>query len=323
MLQKERQAIRRSADQAMEESDVIFNQVIQLMKKKQSEVERLIRSQQQTEESRVEELQEKLEQEVTELRRKHSDLAALSGTTHHSQFLHNSLKISKLNEPKDSPRIFACPLRNFEDVAAHLSDLKDKLEHTVNEEWVNISDAVNKVDILLSSPLPQPTTREQFLKYSRNITLDENTAHTLIVLFDGNSAAGRGTRHQEYPKHPDRFKDSNMVLSRDSLTGRCYWEVEKSNATKISILVAYKNIDRNGYHSFYKNDKLWGFSCYKKTPYLRIGVYLDHRAGVLSFYNVSETMTLIQKIQTTFTQPLYAGFSFEGVSEIVKFCKLK
>uniref|UniRef100_A0A0E9U4H4 B30.2/SPRY domain-containing protein n=1 Tax=Anguilla anguilla TaxID=7936 RepID=A0A0E9U4H4_ANGAN len=38
-------------------------------------------------------------------------------------------------------------------------------------------------------------------------------------------------------------------------------------------------------------------------PPLRIGVYLDHGAGTLSFYSVSDTMTLLHRVQTTFTQP--------------------
>ncbi|CAB1432017.1 unnamed protein product [Pleuronectes platessa] len=40
---------------------------------------------------------------------------------------------------------------------------------------------------------------------------------------------------------------------------------------------------------------------------VRVGVYLDHSAGVLSFYSVSDTMTLLHRVQTTFTHPLYAG----------------
>ncbi|XP_041841989.1 E3 ubiquitin/ISG15 ligase TRIM25-like [Melanotaenia boesemani] len=42
----------------------------------------------------------------------------------------------------------------------------------------------------------------------------------------------------------------------------------------------------------------------------QIGVYLDHRAGILSFYSVSKTRTLLHRVQTTFTQPLYAGIRF-------------
>ncbi|XP_010787655.1 E3 ubiquitin/ISG15 ligase TRIM25-like [Notothenia coriiceps] len=45
---------------------------------------------------------------------------------------------------------------------------------------------------------------------------------------------------------------------------------------------------------------------------LPVGVYLDHRAGVLSFYSVSETMTLLHRVQTTFTQPLHAGLYLNG-----------
>ncbi|KAL0199931.1 hypothetical protein M9458_003118, partial [Cirrhinus mrigala] len=40
----------------------------------------------------------------------------------------------------------------------------------------------------------------------------------------------------------------------------------------------------------------------------RIGVFVDHSAGTLSFYSVSDTMSLIHTVQTTFTQPLYPGF---------------
>ena len=42
----------------------------------------------------------------------------------------------------------------------------------------------------------------------------------------------------------------------------------------------------------------------------RIGVYVDHRAGTLAFYSVSDTMTLLHRVQTTFTHTLYPGFGF-------------
>ena len=54
----------------------------------------------------------------------------------------------------------------------------------------------------------------------------------------------------------------------------------------------------------------------------RVGVYLDHAAGILSFYNISETTTLLHRVHTTFSQPLYAGLNpyFAGVT--AEFCKL-
>ncbi|KTG38904.1 hypothetical protein cypCar_00007649 [Cyprinus carpio] len=51
----------------------------------------------------------------------------------------------------------------------------------------------------------------------------------------------------------------------------------------------------------------------------RIGVYVDHSAGTLSFYSISDKRTLIHRVQTTFTQPLYAGFRVYGS---VKLCDI-
>ncbi|PWA30097.1 hypothetical protein CCH79_00009771 [Gambusia affinis] len=52
----------------------------------------------------------------------------------------------------------------------------------------------------------------------------------------------------------------------------------------------------------------------------RVGVYLDHEAGFLS-YSVSESMTLIHRVQTRFTQPLHAGV-FAEFDSSVEFCEL-
>ncbi len=56
----------------------------------------------------------------------------------------------------------------------------------------------------------------------------------------------------------------------------------------------------------------------------RAGVYVDVSTGSLSFYSVSDTHTLthLHTLNTTFTEPLYAGFwVYSGSS--VSLCDIK
>ncbi|KAI3375303.1 hypothetical protein L3Q82_021087 [Scortum barcoo] len=223
LLLREVEAINRSADKAVEDSEKIFSQLIRLIQKRSSDVKQQLRSQQETEVSRVKELQEKLEQEITELKRKDADLKQLSHTEDHTQFLHNYPSLSALSQSTDSSSIKIRPLRYFEDVTAAVSEVRDKLQDVLTEKWTNISLTVTEVDVLL--PQPEPKTRAEFFKYSRELTLDTNTAHTHLLLSEENRKA-TVTKQQSYSSHPDTFIKWCQVLSRESLTGRCYWEVE-------------------------------------------------------------------------------------------------
>uniref|UniRef100_A0A8D3C2C2 B30.2/SPRY domain-containing protein n=1 Tax=Scophthalmus maximus TaxID=52904 RepID=A0A8D3C2C2_SCOMX len=171
--------------------------------------------------------------------------------------------------------------------------------------------------------LCSPKTREEFLTYSQEITLDPNTANTRLLLSEGNRKVTFMKEEQFYSSHPDRFTNYFQVLSRESLTGRCYWEVEWRGGVECA---------------FGFNDKSWRLDCCENsynfcynsiiTPVSgpvssRVGVYLDHSAGVLSFYSVSDTMTLLHRVQTTFTQPLFAGVYLYDVGVTAEFCKLK
>ncbi|XP_031695689.1 tripartite motif-containing protein 16-like [Anarrhichthys ocellatus] len=339
LLQQEVEAVNRSADEAVKDSEKIFTELIRLMEKRSSDVKQQVRSQQKSEVSRVKELQEKLEQEISELKRKDAELKLLSHTEDHNQFLHNYPSLSPLREPTDSSGIDIRPLSYFEDVTAAVSEVRDKLQDVLREKWTNVSLAVTEVDVLLSPSRAEPKTRDEFLRYSSEITLDPNTASTWMLLSEGNRKA-TFRRKQSYSSHPDRFTKCCQVLSTESLTGRCYWEVEWRGG--VGVAVAYKNIIRTGSsdeYGFGLNDKSWALDCdensfifwYNKiqTPVSgpqssRVGVYLDHRAGILSFYSVSETMTLLHRVQTTFTQPLCAGLRFYyGFGDTAEFCKLK
>ncbi|CAI5686019.1 unnamed protein product [Oreochromis niloticus] len=337
LLQQEVEAINGSADKAVEDSEKMFTELIRLIQKRSSDVKQQVRSQQETEVSRVKELQEKLEQEIAELKRKDGELEQLSHTEDHNHFLHNYPSLSALSESTHSSSINIRPLSYFEDVTAAVSETRDKLQDILREEWTNISLTVTEEDVLLSPP--EPKTRAGFLKYACEITLDPNTANTHLLLSEGNRKVTRMNQSQSYSDHPDRFTDFSQVLSRESLIGRYYWEVEWRG--RVCVAVTYKNISRAGRGNeclFGYNDKSWVLHCDTNSYKFRhnkvqtdlsgprssrVGVYLDHRAGILSFYSVSETMTLLHRVQTTFTQPLYAGIYLYGPGVTAELIKVK
>ncbi|KAL0153522.1 hypothetical protein M9458_051136, partial [Cirrhinus mrigala] len=160
-----------------------------------------------------------------------------------------------------------------------------------------------------------------------DLTLDPNTANACIILSDENRTAKYVKEPQPYPDHPERFVGGERVLCRENLDGRCYWEVEWSGWGHAAV--AYKGIRRKGASNcrFGYNDKSWSLDCSdskytvwhnnKRTDLSalsplsnRVGVYVDVPAGTLSFYSVSDTHTLthLHTFNTTFTEPLYAGF---------------
>ncbi|XP_014860776.1 PREDICTED: tripartite motif-containing protein 16-like [Poecilia mexicana] len=322
LLQQEVETINVSADKAVEDSEKIFTELIRLLQERSSEVKQQIRSQQETEVSRVKDVQEKLEQEITELKRKDAELEQLSHTEDHTQFLLNYPSLPALRESTHSSSINIRPLRHFEDVRKALSDAKRDLENLLTEIKSNISLTVSKVDVLL--PEPEPKTRADFLKDSQEITLDPNTANKFLLLSDRNRKVTLMKQQQPYEDHPERFTYFCEVLSRQSLTGHSYWEVEWKGG-EIEVAVTYKNISRTGTSEkcgFGLNGRSWALHCdansysysYNnvKTPVSgpvssRVGVYLNYKLGVLCFYSISKKMTLLHRVQTTFTQPLYAG----------------
>ncbi|KAJ8366883.1 hypothetical protein AAFF_G00338510 [Aldrovandia affinis] len=193
---------------------------------------------------------------------------------------------------------------------------------------------VEKVHIL------EPRTREDFLQYSCQLTLNPNTVHRVLRLSEGNREVTRVEQDQSYPDHPERFDGCAQVLCREGLSGHSYWEAEWSGGEwRVEIAVSDKEISRKGGGDdciLGYNDKSWSLfrspsrcSFYHNkertdlpapSPSSRIGVYLDHGAGTLSFYSVSDTMTLLHRVQSTFTQPLYPGFGVYNGS--VKLCDL-
>ncbi|XP_026993780.2 tripartite motif-containing protein 16-like protein [Tachysurus fulvidraco] len=185
----------------------------------------------------------------------------------------------------------------------------------------------------------EPKSREDFLQYFCYLTLDPNTAHPDLILSEENRVVTRSKTQQQYSDHPERFDFWPQVLCKESVCGRCYWEVERRGVVYISV--SYKEISRKGWSYkclFGQNSQSWSLEFYSSSVSFwnsniytdlqgpspsRIGVYVDHSAGTLSFYSVSDTMRLLHRVHTTFNQPLYAGVRMLRFNSYVRFCDPK
>ncbi|XP_073720539.1 tripartite motif-containing protein 16 isoform X1 [Misgurnus anguillicaudatus] len=329
-LQELRDAVethKRSAQTAVDDTERIFTQLIRSIERRRSEVTQLIRDQEKTAVSEAEGLLKRLEQEIDDLRRRDAELEQLSHTDDHIYFLQSFQSLSVPPGSSDSLSITVSSLISFDDVGKSVSHLREKLEDFCIEE----------IDKIFDKVISEPETREQFLKYYHHFTANPNTGYKYLCLSEGNRVITYTDTVQPYPDHPDRFVVFPQVLCSESVSGRCYLEIEWSGSVFISV--SYKSIKRKGVGNeclFGRNDQSWSLCCYDssclfkhnnietKLPVVsrssRIGVYVDHSAGSLSFYSVSDTMTLIHRVNTTFTQPLYPGFNV--CPGLVKMCNI-
>ncbi|XP_073804310.1 NACHT, LRR and PYD domains-containing protein 3-like isoform X1 [Danio rerio] len=137
-------------------------------------------------------------------------------------------------------------------------------------------------------------------KYVCFLTLDPNTANTQLILSEENREVKSVEENQPYPDHPHRFEYCHQVLCRESVCGRCYWEIDWSGDRGVYISVSYKSIRRKGGGvecEFGSNAQSWSLRCDSssfifshnhtrtdlpvKPLSRRIGVFVDHSAGTL------------------------------------------
>ncbi|XP_056599427.1 E3 ubiquitin/ISG15 ligase TRIM25-like isoform X1 [Triplophysa dalaica] len=335
-LQDLREAVKthkNSAQTLVEDTERIYTELIRSIKRRYSEAKKLIKDREKTAVSRAEGLFKELQQEIEDLRRRHDEMEQLSHTEDHISFLQRFQSLSESSGSTNN--ISVSSLLSFDDVRKSVTQLNIMVEDFGKEDFGKISDKVPHIENI---PTNEAMTRTELLQYFQLFSLDPNTVNEKICLSEENSVAIDTDRVQQYPDHPDRFNHYHEVLCRESVCGRCYWEVEWSGRVRISL--SYKSINRKGEKRdcvFGCNDESWSLLCsstkcsfwhnYKQTELpvvsssCRIGVYVDHSAGIMSFYSVSDTMTLILRVHTTFTQPLYPGFLIHRGSKI-KLCHL-
>ncbi|XP_048879500.1 tripartite motif-containing protein 16-like protein isoform X2 [Brienomyrus brachyistius] len=350
------ESFRVSAWEAEENAKSISAELIQTIEGRCSEVIEEIKNQEKAAVDEAKTLLQRMEQEIAEMRKRDSELEQISRTKNPVRILQRWPLPSLPAEPDDPPNLVVDLQLPLEMMKAALSDLKRQIGDMCDAEVMRISNTANDPSSTHgSSAAPErpsipeqsdpeqsdrePSSRPEFLKYACHLTFDPNTAnHELTLSADGQEVT-RGDK-EYYAIFPEKFVSKSQVLCREVLSGgRFYWEAELEG-TKAEVAVTYRGISRKGTTSrasFGANDQSWSLDCINgvysacynmkridiRVPYSpRVGVYLDHKAGTLSFYSVSDTMTLLHRYQTTFHEPMCAGF-WVGSGVTIKLCHLQ
>uniref|UniRef100_A0A8C3J147 E3 ubiquitin/ISG15 ligase TRIM25-like n=1 Tax=Chrysemys picta bellii TaxID=8478 RepID=A0A8C3J147_CHRPI len=158
-----------------------------------------------------------------------------------------------------------------------------------------------------------------------NLNFDPNTASEELLLFkETHSVLNMGILMESFFGSCQGFNHWPQVLCTRSLCEGChYWEVEVSDSW-VCLGATYSYMHKTGksciFYLIGRNNTSWclewdslKFSVWhnniqtvvKGSYYKTIGVFLDYAAGSLTFYGVTNTMNLIYRFLTTFTEPLY------------------
>ncbi|XP_030208546.1 E3 ubiquitin/ISG15 ligase TRIM25 isoform X1 [Gadus morhua] len=347
-FQQSLESFKVSASVVAEDSDALFADVALRLEKIRAEVRARLEAKERAVVGRAEREVEAQQREVEELRRREEEISLLletdDNTTHYLQ------TASLLCQPPPSGRRCrtpSLPMEPFSTARKALCHFRSRMEEVSSEEVDKISSAINEncvsggecfkvapVPFPLSSVSLQPSDhrmRAAFLRFSCGLSLDPDTAHPTLVLLGGPSAGAHcGEEPQAYPLHPQRFDSVAQVLCREGqFSGASYWEVEWRGGGWVDVGVTYRGIGRKGGGKpclLGRNEHSWrlrcthtGYSAWhdnRKTtvasaPCPRVAVFLERHRGALSFYSVSDVLTLLHTFQGPFSQPLYPAFRLD------------
>ncbi|XP_056326239.1 E3 ubiquitin/ISG15 ligase TRIM25 [Danio aesculapii] len=338
-LKQAKDFYKRSTQAAVVHCKEMFTEQINSMGKRRAGITKVIRAQENVEVSRVEDLILTLEQEISDMRKRHDELGQLSHIEDNICFIQNFSSISDYQYSSLCTMSISQHL-TFEQIEAIVSELKSQLDDLCEQNIVRISEKVPAVHILVKNEkatnyLPsQPKTREEFLIYSSDLNLNPSSSCNGLSVSSNKSVSRNYTQQHNLlnqglfgprPTYLNTYQNyTYQVLCNENLSGRCYFEVQWTGKG-CSIAFSYDQFQQGGGTCRFGSDNrswkcdfptanvlVWHENQQTSISWVsKIGVFLDQEVGIVSFYIVSDKMTLLHQIQTTFTEPLYVGFSFQ------------
>ncbi|XP_043855366.1 E3 ubiquitin-protein ligase TRIM11-like isoform X2 [Dromiciops gliroides] len=222
--------------------------------------------------------------------------------------------ITELEERRQRPALGL--LQDVRDVLRRSQDVKLQLPEVVSME--------------LRTVCRVPGLVEMLRRFRGDVTLDPDTANPELVLSEDGRSVRRGDIRQALPDNQERFDPGPCVLGREGFTsGRHYWEVEVGERVDWALGVCKENVNRKETGELSTGNGFWilvFFGNYYYSPDRtciplreaprRVGIFLDHEAGHISFYSVTDGSLLFMFSQVAFSgtlRPLFSPLSCSTV----------
>ncbi|KAM6985363.1 E3 ubiquitin-protein ligase TRIM69 [Aplochiton taeniatus] len=164
------------------------------------------------------------------------------------------------------------------------------------------------------------------------ITFNSSTANPWLSLTSSLTCVRYQTFNHAVQDNPHRFNAALSLLGSQGFThGRHYWEIEVYSSTVWTVGVARESVSRKGVIKALPANGFWTLSLSYGIQYMagtspptvlaleeplaRIGVYLDYKRGLVSFYN-AESMTHLYTFRESFTETLYPYFNLGFLDKV-------
>ncbi|XP_061626673.1 tripartite motif-containing protein 16-like isoform X2 [Phyllopteryx taeniolatus] len=340
-FQQSLESLKVSASAVLEDSEALFADMAIRLEKTKAEVRACVEARERALVSRAERDAETLRKDLDELRRRDQEIERLLRMEDNEHFLQAAPMLCLPVPAAARPSVTSGPnAEAFSGARKALGRLRSRLEDVCREEVdsINRAGVVNVTAENFKPPHSPRHSRQDDAQVSCHLSLDPDTAHPTLVLFDGDQGAHCGEELQSYPTHPQRFDSVAQVLCREGqFGGPSYWEIEWRGGGWIDIGATYRRIGRKGGGKpclLGRNENSWRLRCThtgyavwhdnRKTtvaapPCPRIGVFLERHKGALSFYSVSDSVVLLHTFRCSFSQPIYPAFRLDLDSTLL-FC---
>lgn len=274
----------KSAERYASDSERTFNTLLQDLRRSQRHLLEDIQEKQKATQRQAEAYIQELEQEIHQLSSAPTDAWQL---------------LPRLRSSRDWAGVSVPPPPYGRKVASTLKELEERLSS-------------EKEKLMARSKL----IRVQ--EFSKDVTLDPDTANPFLVLSADLKRVHFGAVPQKLAPNPRRFQTACNVLGRPGCSsGRFYFQVQVEGLASWDVGVARESVQRSGSISASPEAGFWticlrdstqykapGVHLHPPQPPKKVGVFVDYEDGRVSFFDVDSAHLLHQFTQCCFSEQL-------------------